>query len=324
MRRFRLRRRRLAAAALLPVAAICAATALAEPVPAGQSARIDAADRSVTFGERVTLRGDFPGAGNAPIEILHRAKGTRGWEPVADSHTRPSGRYSVRVKPRRIGYWRAELSSAPAPASAFQQGAPAGEPAPASSAIDRGTGAERINVRSRTETRVAGRHTRAGETVEVRGKVRPAGAERRVVLEIGDAEEVTTAHRDGRFELDWRAPGPGTYPVAVGARSNRVATGSRDAAGKVTAYRSATASWYGPGLYGNPMACGGTLTPSTMGVAHRSMPCGTKLRLRHRGRTVAVRVVDRGPFAGDREFDLTSATKQALGFGDVGAVLTSK
>jgi rare lipoprotein A len=324
MRRFRLRRRRLAAAALLPVTAICAPIALAESASADQNARINAADRSVAFGERVTLRGAFPGAGNAPIEILHRAKGARGWEAVAGAHTRPSGRYSIRVKPRRIGYWRAELSSAPAPASAPQEGAQAGEPAPASSAIDSGTGAERINVRSRTEARIARRHTHAGRTVKVRGKVSPAGAERRVVLEIGDADEVTTAHRDGRFELDRRAPGPGIYPVAVRARSNRVATGSRDSAGKVTVYRSATASWYGPGLYGNPMACGGTLTPSTMGVAHRTMPCGTKLRLRHRGRTVTARVVDRGPFAGDREFDLTSATKQALRFGDLGTVLTSK
>jgi rare lipoprotein A len=72
------------------------------------------------------------------------------------------------------------------------------------------------------------------------------------------------------------------------------------------------------------MACGGTLTASTMGVAHRTMPCGTKLRLRHAGRTVAVRVVDRGPFSGNREFDLTAATKEALGFGDVGTVLTSR
>jgi rare lipoprotein A len=324
MRRFRLRRRRLAAAALLGLTAICAASALAEPAPAGQSARLDAEDRSVAFGERVTLRGAFPGAGNAPIEILHRPKGAREWKAVAGARTRASGRYSTRVKPRRIGYWRAELASAPAPASAPDQDAQAGGPAPASSAVDSGTGAERINVRSRTDARVARRHTRAGETVKVRGKVSPAGAQRRVVVEIGRADELTTADRDGRFELRWRAPDPGIYPVAVRARSNRLATASRDSAGKVTAYRPATASWYGPGLYGNPMACGGTLTPSTIGVAHRTMPCGTRLRLRHSGRTVTARVVDRGPFAGGREFDLTAATKEALRFGDLGTVLTSK
>ena len=160
--------------------------------------------------------------------------------------------------------------------------------------------------------------------MKVRGKVTPAGAERRVVVEIGDASETTTAGRDGRFKVTWQTPRTGTYPVEVRARSNRLATGSSDSAGKVTAYRPAAASWYGPGLYGNPMACGGTLTPSTMGVAHRTMPCGTKLRLRNGNRTVSVRVVDRGPFSGSREFDLTSATRQALGFGDVGTVLSSK
>jgi rare lipoprotein A len=324
MRRFRLRRRRLATAALLGLSAIPAASALAEPAPAGQSARLDAEDRSVAFGDGVTLRGAFPGAPNAPIEILHRAKGTQGWDAVASARTRSNGRYSVRVKPRRIGFWRAELSSAQAPGSAPEQDPQAGDPVPASSALDSGTGAERINVRSRIATRIAGRHARTGETIRVRGKVSPAGAERRVVVEIGGADEVTTAGRDGRFELGWRAPDVGIYRVAVRARANSLATGSRDSAGKVTAYRPATASWYGPGLYGNPMACGGTLTPSTMGVAHRTMPCGTKLRLRHRGRTVSVRVVDRGPFAAGREFDLTAATKEALRFGEVGTVLTSK
>ena len=49
-----------------------------------------------------------------------------------------------------------------------------------------------------------------------------------------------------------------------------------------------------------------------------------ELTLRYGGRSVDVRVVDRGPFAGNREFDLTSATKQRLGFADVGTVLTSR
>src|SRR4051794_8472099 len=41
----------------------------------------------------------------------------------------------------------------------------------------------------------------------------------------------------------------------------------------------AVASWYGPGLYGNHLACGGTLTPGTFGVAHKALACGTKIRL---------------------------------------------
>ncbi len=160
--------------------------------------------------------------------------------------------------------------------------------------------------------------------MKVRGEVSPAGAGRRVVVRIGGDRELTKAGRDGRFSLAWEAPGTGTYPVAVKARSNRLATGSRDSAGRITVYRRAAASWYGPGLYGNNTACGGTLTPSTLGVAHKALPCGTKLRLRYGKRSVAVRVIDRGPYAGDREFDLTQATKERLGFPDTGTVLSSK
>jgi rare lipoprotein A len=94
--------------------------------------------------------------------------------------------------------------------------------------------------------------------------------------------------------------------------------------GRVAVFRPAVASWYGPGLYGNPLGCGGTLTPSTMGVAHKSLPCGTKLTLRYHGRTVRTRVVDRGPFVAGREFDLTAATKRALGFGSTGTILVTR
>jgi len=154
--------------------------------------------------------------------------------------------------------------------------------------------------------------------------VTPAGARRKIVVRIGDDKQVTHAGRSGRFDVTWGAGATGSYPVRVQARSNRFATGSADSAGRVTVYRPAAASWYGPGLYGNHLACGGTLTPSTMGVAHKTLPCGTKLRLRYGSRTVAVRVIDRGPFSGNREFDLTEATKNALGFPDVGTVLTSR
>jgi len=57
-----------------------------------------------------------------------------------------------------------------------------------------------------------------------------------------------------------------------------------------------------------------------MGVANRTLPCGTLVTLRYNGRTVRVPVIDRGPYVGSREFDLTEATKLALGFGDTGTV----
>jgi hypothetical protein len=87
--------------------------------------------------------------------------------------------------------------------------------------------------------------------------------------------------------------------------------------GRLNVFRLAEASWYGGG---GGLACGGALTSSTLGVANKTLPCGTLVTLRYDGRSVRVPVVDRGPYVAGREFDLTEATKQALGFGDTGQV----
>jgi hypothetical protein len=71
-------------------------------------------------------------------------------------------------------------------------------------------------------------------------------------------------------------------------------------------------SWYGPGFYGRRTACGQALTKSLQGVAHRSLPCGTRISFRHNGRVVTVPVVDRGPYVDDRQFDLTGGACLAL------------
>jgi rare lipoprotein A (peptidoglycan hydrolase) len=78
-------------------------------------------------------------------------------------------------------------------------------------------------------------------------------------------------------------------------------------------YRTAKATWYGPGLYGNRLACGGRLRHSTLGVAHKRLPCGTQVALRYHGRTVVVPVIDRGPYARGVSYDLTEATARKLG-----------
>jgi hypothetical protein len=77
------------------------------------------------------------------------------------------------------------------------------------------------------------------------------------------------------------------------------------------------ASYFGPGLWGNRTACGQTLTTTLQGVAHRTLACGTAVTLSHAGNTVTVPVVDRGPQILSREFDLTYATKLALGCPDL-------
>jgi rare lipoprotein A (peptidoglycan hydrolase) len=64
-------------------------------------------------------------------------------------------------------------------------------------------------------------------------------------------------------------------------------------------------SWYGPGLYGNGTACGQTLTKDLVGVAHRTLPCGTMVTFRYKGKTVSAPVIDRGPYVSGRTWDLS-------------------
>ncbi len=90
--------------------------------------------------------------------------------------------------------------------------------------------------------------------------------------------------------------------------------------GAPSGWRTARVSWYGPGFYGNTMAGGGTLTPTSMVVAHRSLPFGTRVQFKYRGKSVTAVVQDRGPYVGGRTFDLGPGTAKALGFSGVGIV----
>ncbi len=85
-----------------------------------------------------------------------------------------------------------------------------------------------------------------------------------------------------------------------------------------------TATWYGPGLYGNEMACGGKLTKSTFGVAHKSLPCGTKVAIAHGGRIVIAPVVDRGPFVKGVEYDLTAHAAEAVRMSSTGEIRANR
>jgi rare lipoprotein A len=84
--------------------------------------------------------------------------------------------------------------------------------------------------------------------------------------------------------------------------------------------RTVVASWCGPGFYGNRTACGQTFTSQLLGVAHRTLPCGTRVTIRYNGRAITVPVVDRGPYVRGRDSDLTEATRNHLGFDGVDTI----
>jgi rare lipoprotein A (peptidoglycan hydrolase) len=166
-------------------------------------------------------------------------------------------------------------------------------------------------------------HLLKGRALHVSGAVRSVQAGQAVALQVRKGGRWITLDHDatdptGRYSLRYRTKRTGSWPLRV-----RAATGNR-LLGRLNVYRHAAASWYGPGLFGGHLACGGTLTPGTLGVANKTLPCGTKVNLRYKGRSVRVPVVDRGPYVGGREYDLTSATKDKLGFRGHGYVLATK
>ena len=77
----------------------------------------------------------------------------------------------------------------------------------------------------------------------------------------------------------------------------------------------ALTSWYGPGFYGNLTANGEVYTGDQLTTAHKSLPFGTRVRVTNpgTGQSIVVRVNDRGPYIGAREFDLSRASAEAVG-----------
>jgi rare lipoprotein A len=98
---------------------------------------------------------------------------------------------------------------------------------------------------------------------------------------------------------------PGTNGAAASRPSVRVPAPARGTVEKNSWRFDPNISWYGPGLYGNGTACGQTLTKELVGVAHRTLPCGSIVTFRYNGKTVSAPVIDRGPYAAGRTWDLS-------------------
>ena len=113
--------------------------------------------------------------------------------------------------------------------------------------------------------------------------------------------------------------GPGTLrAIKRRAPSCRSGGGGNGGGGGGAARFSRTVTWYGPGWYGRRTACGQKLTSTLMGTAHKTLPCGTVVHFRYKGRRATARVVDRGPYARGVEFDLTWAVARRLGVISIG------
>jgi hypothetical protein len=130
-----------------------------------------------------------------------------------------------------------------------------------------------------------------------------------------------TVQPDGSFSASWHANRAGqlAFRAVLSSAAGGSAAGGTTASSSswptvnVIVYRMAVATIYGPGFWGSRTACGQILHRNTLGVAHRTLPCGTKVSIYYAGRTIEVPVIDRGPYANGADWDLTQATARALG-----------
>ncbi len=160
----------------------------------------------------------------------------------------------------------------------------------------------------------------------ITGALKPGRSGRVVALQALGARgwgtiASTRTGLEGRFRVRYVPRHVGSELVRLRFAGDASDLGARRRLGRLNVFRLAGASWYGGG---GQTACGGSLTSFTMGVANKTLPCGTLVTLRYDGRSVRVAVIDRGPYVAGREFDLTQATKQALGFGDTGEVWSTR
>lgn len=181
-------------------------------------------------------------------------------------------------------------------------------------------------LKPRLTARLSDPRSVAGDGIRVRAKVLGIGRTKaKVYLKVRRAgkrswKRVAAAKVRGgkKIALKWSGGTAGTYSVRLTVVKGKNADVAR--LGNAHVFRRSYASYYGPGLYGGALACGGRLTTSTVGVAHKTLPCGTKVTFNVGNRTVTTRVIDRGPFIAGRDWDLTTALKRKLGFGSTGAV----
>jgi hypothetical protein len=265
---------------------------------AGQSQKI-------RYGGPVKITGFVaPRAAGRPVKLEHAPNGG-GFRPVAAATTAADGSYRFAVRATRSGAYRAVT----------QAGAAA-------------SGQQRVIVIARLAGRST-RHLLGGRPIRVKGRLLPRVRGRAVRLQLRTGGGWRTVDRTrtrsgGRFRASFKPSGIGVYRLRVRFPGDRTVAGASDSLRKVYVYRAGHASWYGPGLWGNSTACGGALTAGRLGVANKSLPCGTRVTFRYRGRSVTVPVIDRGPFSAGREWDLTAKTKSRLGFGDVGVVWSTR
>lgn len=257
--------------------------------------------KRIRFGKPVRFRGTNGRGSAGRVRIQLRLSGREKWRTVDRARASANGRFRGSFPARFSGRVRA---------------------------IDghgRASRPVRLAVRSVAKLKRVKRTVKLGDRHRVTGTVRPRGVRRVKVRIKGTGKSVKVLTKpNGRFALRWKPREAGDVRIRARVLPDRLGRGDGSGVRRVSALRPGGASYFGPGLYGNGVACGGTLSPGTRGVAHKTLPCGTKVTIQYGKRIVTARVIDRGPYIAGRDWDLTTAVRNELGFGGVGTVWTNK
>lgn len=278
-------------------------------------AQIDGS-HELRYGQRVAVSGTLPDSrAGVPLALEYQPAANAPWAVVASAVSGRGGAYRVKAPMTRSGELRIAETGLASTATANGSMAPALGAPPASAPLP-------IGVKAGFGVRRRALDVLGGQRATVAGTIQPAVAGRVVALQVRAGRgwrTVARAHTGarGRFRLSYTPQGTGSQPVRLSFPGDAANAASTRRIGHLNVYQLAGASWYD--LSGTT-ACGQSLGAGTMGVANKTLPCGTMVTLRYGGNTVRVPVIDRGPYVAGRQFDLTAATKAALGFGDTGYV----
>jgi rare lipoprotein A len=308
----------LGAGALMLAIPASAVALTANQADAPSTLRINPPPHFVAYGRDVAISGNArPQDAGRGVQLEYAPGGATGWRSVRTVSVHRDGTFRFAEPLRRSGLVRVVaaadgLTSSPGTVQGAAIGGSAIAPSP--SAL--------VSVGARLIVPTRSIDVLAGQAAHLHGKLLPAVAGRRVRL-LGRSGRswriLATARTGGRggFDLHYTPAETGQQWLRVRFRGDRVNSASWEHAGRVTAFRESVASWY---TDGGGTACG---FHAYFGVAHKSLPCGTKVTFHYGGHTVTAVVDDRGPFVGGREWDLNQNTAGALEFGGVGTVWTS-
>jgi rare lipoprotein A len=162
-----------------------------------------------------------------------------------------------------------------------------------------------------------------GDVTSASGALPSTGAGAAVALQVLAKRGWRTVARGvagagGTYVLSWRARRAGQLLLRVVSGGATAADAPADAVvatpeAALSVYRHVIATWYGPGFYGRHTACGEIMSRTIVGVADRTLPCGTPVSVTYNGETLVIPVIDRGPYSGAATLDLTHAAAVELG-----------